>query len=173
MKNSNKKLLTPFFLFAVPFIFILGSLLHFAYDFSNQNFFAGLIAPINESIYEHTKLAFSPTILWYILYFVFAKGIKKPIKNTWFTACLLSAITSILSIPLLFYFYTQAFGIELLWVDIFILLLAVFLGQLVAYHSYKYSFSIKKTCIFIIFILIVIFYVIFTIYPPALPIFTE
>ena len=162
----------PFFLFAVPFIFILGSILHFAYDFFNQNPIVGLIVPINESIWEHTKLLFFPTVLWYTLYYFFSGKKLRPNYTQWLTSCTLSVIVGILSIPLIFYFYTEAFGIELLIVDILILLFSVALGQITAHHSYIYSFSIKQYISISILIFIAILYIIFSLFPPSLPLFS-
>jgi hypothetical protein len=42
---------------------LLGTLLHFAYDFSGQNFVVGLFSAINESTWEHLKLLFMPFLL--------------------------------------------------------------------------------------------------------------
>ena len=39
----------------VLFIFILGTLLHFTYNWSNNNFIVGLFSSTNESIFSHTK----------------------------------------------------------------------------------------------------------------------
>ena len=37
---------------------ILGTLLHFTYRWSGRNPLIGLIAPVNESVWEHMKLLF-------------------------------------------------------------------------------------------------------------------
>ena len=39
---------------------ILGTLLHFTYRWSGRNPLIGLIAPVNESVWEHMKLLFFP-----------------------------------------------------------------------------------------------------------------
>ncbi len=169
MKLLNRK---RFIWFAVPFIFIIGSLLHFAYDFF-PNVFISLIAPINESIWEHTKLAFYPTLLWYWLYPIFTSNSDKLSKKQWLLSCVVSVFTGILVIPLLFYFYTGAFGVEFLWVDILIYFLSVLSGQLVAMHFYKYSKGLKIGWSIAILLIIFAIYVIFTFYPPQLPLFTD
>jgi hypothetical protein len=37
-------------------IVVAGTLLHFVYGWSGQNALAGLVSPVNESVWEHTKL---------------------------------------------------------------------------------------------------------------------
>ena len=53
----------------VLFIFILGTLLHFTYNWSNNNFIVGLFSSTNESIFSHTKLLILPTFIFYILFY--------------------------------------------------------------------------------------------------------
>ena len=54
----------------VLFIFILGTLLHFTYNWSNNNFIVGLFSSTNESIFSHTKLLILPTFIFYILFLI-------------------------------------------------------------------------------------------------------
>ncbi len=169
MKKINLK---RFIWLGVPFIFILGSLLHFAYDLF-PNILVSLFAPINESIWEHTKLIFFPTILWYVLYLFFAPKDESLVKSKWFTSCVVSVITGIILTPLLFYFYTSAFGIESLIIDILIFFIAVLAGQLTAMHFYRYSKGMKVIWSLNILLIIFAIYIIFTFAPPFLPIFTD
>jgi len=48
------------------FMALAGSALHFVYDWSSHNAVVGLLAPVNESIWEHAKLVFLPPFLWYV-----------------------------------------------------------------------------------------------------------
>ena len=36
-------------------IVIAGTLLHFVYGWSGRNLLVGLVSPVNESVWEHTK----------------------------------------------------------------------------------------------------------------------
>ena len=45
----------------------LGILLHFLYEFTGKSMWAGFFSPINESVWEHMKLAFFPLVV-YVLY---------------------------------------------------------------------------------------------------------
>ena len=169
MKSLNNK---RFIWFGVPFIFIVGSLLHFAYELF-PNVIVSLFSSTNESVWEHTKLLFVATVLWYWLYLLFTPNSDKLSKQKWFTACVASVVSGIILIPLLFYFYTGAFGIESLLIDIFIFFLSILLAQLIAMHFYKYSKGIKPIWSINILLLIFAIYILFTFLPPSLPIFTD
>ena len=51
----------------IVFIIFLGSLLHFTFEFSGGNPVVGVFSAVNESIWEHLKLAFWPTILFALI----------------------------------------------------------------------------------------------------------
>lgn len=158
------------YLYGVLFIFLIGSLLHFTYEWSNQNFFVGLFSAVNESVFEHTKLLILPTFLWYILSYKYSKLLIN-IEN-YYTSLIISLITSILSIPLLFYFVKYGLAINSAIINIFIFFLSTLFGQLVAHHFYKYSKEgLRFVILYAISILIVVIYVGFTIFPANLPIF--
>ena len=59
--------------FRFIFISVLGVLLHFTYDWSNQNSLIGLFSATNESTFEHLKLIFFPMLLLTILELYFNK----------------------------------------------------------------------------------------------------
>ncbi len=61
-KNYNK-----FVLFGIIFTFILGTLLHFVYEWSGSNVIVGIFSPVNESVWEHLKLLYFPMSLWLLL----------------------------------------------------------------------------------------------------------
>ncbi|MBC7959497.1 MAG: hypothetical protein H7X94_06495, partial [Vallitaleaceae bacterium] len=126
-------------LLGIPVLFIVGGLMHFAYEASGNKLLAGLFAPINESIWEHLKMAFWPTVVWWLLgYFLLSKTRGFSTKH-WFVSCAISAMVSPLVIVAFYYTYTGAFGIESLVLDIFSLLLGLAIGQLLALHIYTYA----------------------------------
>lgn len=45
------------------FILILGTLLHFTFEWSNNNLLVGTFSSVNESTWEHLKLLFFPTLI--------------------------------------------------------------------------------------------------------------
>lgn len=50
---------------------IFGTLLHFAYDWSKHNRVVAVFASVNESYWEHIKIAFWPLLIWFIALFAF------------------------------------------------------------------------------------------------------
>lgn len=63
---DSKKLLKYQILSAI-FAIILGTLLHFTYEWSGNNAFVGAFSSINESTWEHLKLAFYPMLITSII----------------------------------------------------------------------------------------------------------
>ena len=53
------------------FIIAFGSLMHFCYAWSGYATVVGLFAPVNESVWEHLKMAFWPLVLYSAVEFVF------------------------------------------------------------------------------------------------------
>lgn len=170
------KTLSPpekWFLKGIPIIFLLGSLLHFLYDFSGENIIAAIISPVNESVWEHLKMLLLPMIGWWVLYYI-VNGSKFNInKDKWFASTVIALLVSIISIPLMYYFYTEALGVELVVVDILILLIAIIFGQLVAFNYYKHSEGIDYRVAILVLFGIVLIFTMFTFNPPHLPIFQD
>lgn len=157
----------------IPSLFIIGTLMHFLYDLSGKNVIVGLIAAVNESIWEHSKMVLLPVICWWSFYYIIKSKKYNIDKNKWFTSALVAVLTALITIPLLYYFYTEAFGVEILAVDISILFFAVLFGQLLALHFYKYSKGINSYIPICIFILLILVFMICTFYPPHIPSFRD
>lgn len=170
-----KKLTEPekWILTGIPVLFLAGSLLHFLYDLSGENLLAGLFSPVNESIWEHTKLVVLPVILWWTLYYFFRKDAKIIEKDRWFEGALGALVTAVLSIPALFYLYTGALGRDSLWADILILLLSLAFGQLLGLHLYRYGKGMHAETVLVIFAGILVLFAVFTFLPPKLPLFQD
>lgn len=160
-------------LVSTSILFIIGSMIHFLYDILWENPLVGLLLPVNESVWEHIKMVLLPVILWWSFYYHFQGKQHQIDKNRWFTAALVALLTSFASIPLLYYFYTGAFGIQLLWVDILILLFALLFGQLLGVHIYRHCKPINFKYVLIILALIVLLFMIFTYFPPHIPLFQD
>lgn len=154
-------------------LFFLGTLFHFLYDWSGQIQIIGAISAVNESVWEHCKMVVFPIIAWWCLYYIFSSKPNEINASKWFAGALAALLTAFISIPFCYYFYTQAFGVELLVVDIFILLFALLLGQSIGLHFYKYSKRINIAISITSIILVALIFIIFTFYPPHLPIFMD
>ena len=80
-----------FFIVSVIVISIIGTLLHFMYDITNHNKTVGLFSAVNESTWEHIKIALTPTLLWSII-----DGIKFWNNPNYFPAKFISLLLIIL-----------------------------------------------------------------------------
>lgn len=152
------------------FVTILGTLSHFFYDLSNQNFIVGFFSPINESTWEHMKLVFFPMLLFSL--FVISK-LKE--SNPCITSAFLSGILiGTLLIPLIFYTYTGILGYNVFILDLLTFLLSVIGAFFVAYRltlscrmqEYTMLLWIAVGIVFLCFLL-------FTIAPPDIALFAD
>ena len=98
-----------------------GNLLHFVYDWSGENPIAAAVSGVNESVWEHMKLLAVPWILWSAVEIFALRRSHLPVL----TARAAGLLTGLLLIPLLYYGYTGATGVNLSLVDILIFQLAV------------------------------------------------
>lgn len=154
-------------------IFLMGFILHFLYDWTNQNVIVGAFTPIDESIWEHTKLVFFPLIAWYSIYYLIMFKKIDIDRDKWFTTMLLNIIISVLLIPLLYYLVNAGLGIENKIVNIVILLVSLVLGSLVAVHFYHYGKGLNFILPVCIVCFLVFIYILFTYSKVNLPIFIE
>jgi hypothetical protein len=154
------------------FIIFLGTALHFTFASSGNNPVVGAFSAVNESVWEHLKLPFWPSIFW-LLFLI--RPTRKRISN-FFLAKAVGIILMLVIIPLVFYSYT-AFTKEILAVDIATFIIMVIVGQIVTYRLYKVEkgprSSLTETVAITIIVLLVIMFVTFTFYPPHLSIFVD
>ncbi len=152
------------------FIIFLGTALHFTFDFSGKNPVVGAFSAVNESVWEHLKLPFWPSLLWILLEMY---PIRKAVGN-FFTSKAIGTIVMIVFIPTVFYAYT-AFTEENLAVDIATFMIAVIIGQIISYRLFKRGTPSKKTemVALCLIALLAIIFVVFTFYPPHLSIFQD
>lgn len=117
---------------SIIIISILGTFFHFLYDISKHNKVVGLFAAVNESTWEHIKIALTPTILWSI-YDGYIYG-RNP---NYFTAKLSSLLILITFIPTIFYLYKYFTNKPIIIVDILIFYIAIILSQFSFYNIIK------------------------------------
>jgi hypothetical protein len=166
-----KNIVLKWELLGIIFVFLLGALLHFVFEWSGESKIVGLIASVNESVWEHFKQGFWPMVIYATIEYRFLRGRI----NNFFTAKAV-AVYLIPSITgLVFFGYTAIIGKEILIVDILIFLVAIIIGQLTSYKIMtstrlpKYTNFVSP--IFIILLALVL--MLFTFYPPHLPIFLD
>jgi hypothetical protein len=155
----------------IAFIVVLGSVLHFVFEWSGGAIPVAWIAAVNESIWEHLKLGFWPALVYAALeYSRFGKS-----ANNFPFAKTLGIYLIPITIVVLYYAYTAILGRGLLEVDIAIFVVAVIVGQVVSYKLLTTSPLPKRLNRFAPIALAVlgILFVLFTFYPPQFPLFRD
>ena len=113
-------------------ISLVGTLAHFLYDLSHQNRVLGLFAAVNESTWEHIKIALTPTFLWSLY-----DGAIYGLNPNYFLAKLASLLIIVFFIPFVFYSYKRITKHSVLLVDIATFYIAIILSQLAFYAIIK------------------------------------
>jgi hypothetical protein len=153
------------------FIIFLGSALHFTYELSGKLTIVATFSAMNESVWEHLKLAFWPSLIWMLIEYV---PLKKQ-TNNFLIAKTLGTYLMVVIIPIIFYSYTSITGKSIFAIDITSFIVAVVVGQIVSYKLLKKNQLPRITDKVAIVILVVlgIAFIVFTFYPPHLPIFQD
>ena len=165
MKNLKSALII-----GTIFVLITGTLSHFVYDWSGQNFIVGFFSPVNESTWDHMKLSFFPMLLFSVYLAAMLKG-KYP--------CIISAsacgiLLATFLIPVLFYTYSGILGKTLMPLDIATFILSV----LAAFFAiYRLTLSCKASSFsFALWTAVVITgicFLLFTYLPPQIGLFQD
>jgi hypothetical protein len=154
----------------IVFIITLGSLLHFTFEWSGFQEVVGVFSAVNESVWEHLKIAFWPTLLFAILEFGYL--IKK--TNNFFFAKALGIYAIMVIIPVIFYAYTIFIEHNLV-IDILSFIFAIIVGQLVSYNilTFKKLSKNLKLISIVTLVILAIAFVFFTFYPPQIQLFQD
>jgi len=166
---QDKKLFS-LHLFGAFFVIILGTLMHFAYQWSGNNVFMGLISPVNESVWEHLKLAFFPIIFYGIYEAVFLKN--------WHDVLFAKATEVYLAMSFIisgFYIYTAFTGQSILAVDISLFCFAIIMGKWGSYIVLSKGEAQDQPAFVAIFFLLVamVGFFVFTFNAPQIPLFLD
>ncbi len=166
-----KKSLNLWQLAGFVFTGIAGTLLHFAYDWSNQSIIFAPFSAINESIWEHMKLLFFPM---FVVALAESHFLSPKYENFWCSK-LLGIVLGLTLIPTLYYTYTGALGVFADAVNIAIFFLAA--GAAYLFETWllkkQVSFCPSPMTAFVILFLIAFAFVVLTFVKPNFPIFQD
>ena len=153
------------------FTSILGTLLHFLFDFSGQTIMAALFSAVNESIWEHMKLLFYPMLLFSCLEYRFLKNTE----NTFWCVKLKGILLGLGLIPVLYYGYTGILGIRIDWLNIAIFFLAAGISfrQETIWLREGCNCPLSPVLSIALLGLLALLFTIFTFYPPHIPLFQD
>ena len=149
---------------------LFGTLLHFMYNWSNENAVVALIAAVNESTWEHMKLLYFPMLIFAFIQYRHFKDV-----NAYWWIKLTGILTGLISIPVLFYTYNGAIGKSPDWLNISFFFTPAAIACLTEYFCIKNSkLKLKGQILpFILILFISTLFIFFTFNPPDLPIFRD
>lgn len=149
----------------------LGVLLHFLYSLTGDSPFVAPFSAVNESTWEHMKLAFFPMLLFAVIE---RRLISENVDNYWCVK-LTGTLLGTGLIPVLFYTLNGIFGKTPDFVNIAIFFVSVFVGYKAETRLFSKGvcdYVCERTAILLLCIIVMAF-VVFTFFPPELPIFLD
>lgn len=147
---------------------ILGTLSHFLYEWTNQNFIISFFVPVNESTWEHMKLLFFPMLLYSCLMIQKFSSIYPCITSSMYFGTLLGTFL----IPVIFCTYTGILGYDIFIFDIITFILSVIIAF---WTAYKLTLSCRiqdyGLLLHILILIGILCFVLFTYRPPDIGLF--
>lgn len=161
LKKSNK---IGFF-----FVLILGTLLHFSFTWLREAPVAGLFSAVNESTWEHMKLLFFPSFLYFLLEYKKYGSSSKDLL----TARTLGLFCGLAFIPVSFYTYTGVIGKGFFPVDIAIFAVSVFLTFYASTRFLAHPLKLTTFTAFLLLFALLAAFLTFTFFPPHIQLFLD
>ena len=162
---SAKRNVIAFFI-----ISIIGTLSHFVYEWTGKPYLIGLFFPVNESTWEHLKLLFFPSLIYFaVMYFTLK---EKPANYA--PAVAVSLFSGMVSIVVMFYTYQGIIGRNIDFLNILIYFLGVIVTLYVMQRIIKreiLSSGISNIISLLYLFLMAILFIAFSFNPPSLGIF--
>ena len=155
------------------FIFtaVMGTLLHFLFDWAGGNVIVALISAVNESIWEHLKLLYYPMLAAAVIEYFFW---GKEMKSFWCIK-LIGSLVGLIFIPTVYYTYTGALGVKADWFNITIFFLAAGLVYWVETKLLQSGFPcpLRAKSDIGLLCLIAVLFTVLTFIPPHIPLFRD
>lgn len=165
MNIKNLKIL------GVIITFVLCFPIHFLYD-KFPCFITSIIAPVNESIWEHMKIIFTSILFSGIIQKIIVKVKHLPYKNI----CISNIIAAASSIPIFLIIYLTIYYLigEVLFVTIFIMFVVIVISQIITLCIINIKKDLKMENLAILFtIIIYILFGLLTYFPPKTALFKD
>lgn len=162
-----------FFWQVAGFLFtgVAGVLLHFLFDWTNNNAIIALFSAVNESIFEHMKLLFYPMLIFSLIQ---SRYIADKYDNFW-CAKLIGILVGLIIIPVLYYSYTGILGVSADWFNIVIFYIAAAASYITEAKilSNKNGPHISSGVSKAILCGVAVLFIILTFMPPKIPLFKD
>lgn len=150
-------------------ISIIGTLGHFLYEWTGENALIGLFFPVNESIWEHLKLLFFPTLFYTAVEFFKTEDRKNLVIST-----AKAVFFGMLLIVTLFYTYSGVLGYKIDFLNILIYYISVAATVIKRSKIFNKDLKYSENSIFIWSFMIIVtslLFFIWTFYPPDIDLF--
>ena len=149
---------------------LLGTLLHYVYEWTGESAWVAPFSGVNESTFEHMKLLFWPMLLFALASYPFFRE-----RGDFWCVSLRAVLLGLLLIPVLFYTYNGAVGRSPDWLNIaffFISLAAAYFYEWRCFQKEAIACEHPRAAILILAGIALIF-VAFTFYPPKIGLFMD
>lgn len=147
---------------------IIGTFLHFLYDWLDKSIWVAPFSSVNESTWEHMKLIFWPMLFFAIIQSFFFKYSK-----SFWCVKLRGILLGLSLIPILFYTYNGVIGSSPDWINIAIFFISV--GFAYIYETRLFSSTHCKSSIltFGTLCVIALLFFVFTFATPKIDLFID
>lgn len=153
------------------FTAVVGTLLHFLFDWTGGSVVAALFSAVNESIWEHLKLLFYPMVIFAVIeYLVWGKEV-----DSFWCVKLIGILLGLALIPVVYYTYTGILGVKADWFNITIFFLTAGIVYWVETKLFQRGFTCRlgsKAAVALI-VLIAALFTVLTFAPPQIPLFQD
>ena len=156
-------------LFGAVFCIIVGSLSHFFYEWTHFHPAAGFISPVSESTWEHMRLLFFPSFLYFLWEYKKYSSSSKDLL----TARTLGLFCGLAFIPVSFYTYTGVIGKGFFPVDIAIFAVSVFLTFYASTRFLAHPLKLTTFTAFLLLFALLAAFLTFTFFPPHIQLFLD
>lgn len=170
MLNRNLSKIRHWELGGFFWIVIVGTLLHFTYEWSGKSPIVGAFSPVNESVWEHLKLGY-----FALLFFMFIEYFPlRNYTNSFFLGKLIGIILMSVFIVVFYYAYHAIIGKGSLFLDILSFIIGAALCQFVSFLILKKDVSgFTNLLSLFLFVSLGLFLIYTTFYPFQYPIFMD
>jgi hypothetical protein len=171
MFKNNLKLYTYI---GIVFVLTVGTLSHFIYGWSGENYILGLFVPVNESTWEHMKLVFFPMIIYgTFMYFRLSSDYPHILQ-----AICTGILTGTWLIAIMFYSYSGILGFNVLVLDIVVFIASVLVAFRISYKitlttNSKHTIFIYRIVPITLVIIMAILFITCTYNPFSIGLFSE
>ena len=153
------------------FVSVVGTLLHFLFDWTGGRVAAALVSAVNESIWEHLKLLFYPMVGFAgIAYFAWGREVR-----SYWCVKLMGVLLGLVLIPVLYYTYTGILGVNADWfnITIFFLVAAAVYWVETKLFMCGYTCRVGEKMAVVLICLLAVVFAVMTFAPPHIPFFED